>query len=573
MKTFTMRLFFKPTILVLLFFSALSYAQKNVYKMKPRPIIYNYLSAPDSLGVRHHLKKPLKNKRTFETQSKLPYPVIFIHGLNSGARTWDSFTNFIDLNFNLTFGGRFDISLNYNQDLGNANLDLYPTLGADIALYQPDVINNADYYYVNFAVNSSGEYDEITPDLSNQSAISKQGKALQLVIEIVLQLTNRDKVILLGHSMGGLAAREYLQNNNNWQLDDFPHVAKLATTGTPHGGSNAIGGEIFLVDYNSEAIRDLKKSSVFLEGGFESDVSPNYYNNDVNCNGITNDTFGILGLNQRSYYSDIDYSCVAGTALSIFGLGGDGAVTIDSAIWNNANAGYSNLTENIYTGFLLHNQLTSNVQTLMQALDEPGEVITSYEVFTNQQYIGFITEQSNSNYDFDLYKININNSGLYDFNIQNSYSSDLNFNIYDVNGTLVSVNYLTEGEVNTITLNLDFNLSPYYLEFYSLVASDDSYLYPYTYSIEENTLSTVDIIPNENFKLYPNPTKNLINFNNLKSKFENLEIYNVVGQLLNNITIDGSSLNSIDISSYEEGIYIFKFRKPNVLKTLRVIKK
>ena len=74
-----MRLFFKPTILVLLFFSALSYAQKNVYKMKPRPIIYNYLSAPDSLGVRHHLKKPLKNKRTFETQSKLPYPVIFIH--------------------------------------------------------------------------------------------------------------------------------------------------------------------------------------------------------------------------------------------------------------------------------------------------------------------------------------------------------------------------------------------------------------------------------------------------------------------------------------------------------------
>jgi len=86
-------------------------------------------------------------------------------------------------------------------------------------------------------------------------------------------------------------------------------------------------------------------------------------------------------------------------------------------------------------------------------------------------------------------------------------------------------------------------------------------------------LSTVDIIPNDNFKLYPNPTKNLINFNNLKSKFENLEIYNVVGQLLNNISIDGSSLNSIDISSYEEGIYIFKFRKPNVLKTLRVIKK
>ena len=58
-------------------------------------------------------------------------------------------------------------------------------------------------------------------------------------IYYVLQLTGRDKVILMGHSMGGLAAREYLQNPSNWQLDGQTHVAKLVTTGTPHGGSNA----------------------------------------------------------------------------------------------------------------------------------------------------------------------------------------------------------------------------------------------------------------------------------------------------------------------------------------------
>ena len=53
-------------------------------------------------------------------------------------------------------------------------------------------------------------------NLSNQSAIAKQGLALRNVIIYVMQLTGRDKVILMGHSMGGLAAREYLQNPSNW---------------------------------------------------------------------------------------------------------------------------------------------------------------------------------------------------------------------------------------------------------------------------------------------------------------------------------------------------------------------
>ena len=51
-----------------------------------------------------------------------------------------------------------------------------------------------------------------------------------------MNLTNKDKVILFGHSMGGLCAREYLQNSSNWQTDGSHHVAKLITRGTPHGG-------------------------------------------------------------------------------------------------------------------------------------------------------------------------------------------------------------------------------------------------------------------------------------------------------------------------------------------------
>ena len=48
----------------------------------------------------------------------------------------------------------------------------------------------------------------------------------------------------MGHSMGGLASREYLQNPDNWQADGDHHVAKLLTIGTPNGGSNTTGGSL-----------------------------------------------------------------------------------------------------------------------------------------------------------------------------------------------------------------------------------------------------------------------------------------------------------------------------------------
>ena len=109
----------------------------------------------------------------------------------------------------------------------------------------------------------------------------------------------------------------------------------------------------------------------------------------------------------------------------------------------------------------------------------------------------------------------------------------------------------------------------YYLEIYGTPVNISN-IKSYNFNLS-STLST-DNFELIEFVVHPNPTKNLINFNNSKSKFKNLEIYNVVGQLLKNINIVDSSQNSIDISSYEEGIYIFKFRKPNVLKTIRVIK-
>ena len=262
-------------------------------------------------GLSNNLKNITKNSNT----QNIPYPIIFIHGLNSNSSTWDEFQLEL-LQNGLNFGGYIDFINNDDNNYSTNKLvwtESEPEPEADIR-YFPDFeygFNVGDIYFLNFDIDNNGnlwfEDDLFDEMLSNQSAIAKQGVAIGKSVEMILAKTGRDKVILLGHNMGGLATK-YLQNTDNWQSDGLPHVAKLTTTGTPHGGSNALGSS-FGIEYKSEAIRDLKITD-FLEGGFESNVSSDYYNSDVNCNGFENDTFTLTGLNKRDYFSDIDYSCV-----------------------------------------------------------------------------------------------------------------------------------------------------------------------------------------------------------------------------------------------------------------------
>ena len=147
----------------------------------------------------------------------------------------------------------------------------------------------------------------------NQAAIVKQGYGLKIAIDAIIEKTHAKKVILVGHSMGGLAAREYLRNYFN------DNVAKLVTIGTPHGGANISNFREsvanFLspgVDFNSEATRDLRTSyyllppvdGIYLYGGNERDV-PDFYNSkDINCNNQFHDK--IQGLNYvRMRYIEI----------------------------------------------------------------------------------------------------------------------------------------------------------------------------------------------------------------------------------------------------------------------------
>ena len=135
---------------------------------------------------------------------------------------------------------------------------------------------------------------------SNCSAVAKQGYALGFVVADVLDWTGADRVVLLGHSMGGLAIREYLQRRTadgapRWWADpaaDGGHrVAAVVTYGTPHQGSNFVNFGLNCAD--TEATRDLRYSYLstgevapYLYGGGE-DIDAYWHNDDVDVLGRT----------------------------------------------------------------------------------------------------------------------------------------------------------------------------------------------------------------------------------------------------------------------------------------------
>ena len=451
------------------------------------------------LGTHYfYLSTPFAVTSASSHSSKTPYPIIFIHGLNSDDLMWNDFTNKLDTFCGLQSGGKMNFCLNYDGNNSNSN---FSTDYHDFTT--PTTLAVGDYYTVNFAVNPFGNYDTAvgsTPSifLSNQSAIFKQGRAVRDAIKHVIQVTGKDKVILVCHSMGGLASREYLENPVIWQADGENHVAKFFTIATPNGGSNAnfTGlGDLAGIDQHSEAIRDLHYyvallySGVYLGGGYEPTGLTDYYNNDINCNGITGDA--ITGLNEKYLPSDISYSCTIGTGSS---LGGDGVVATDRANINNY-PGYPYLPYvadtfidaqpgTIYSDEQTHTLLPKNFEMNMKGIDEDNSYTNDfpYHIDLNTSYYGFIQEQSHGSSttrDYDNYTFKLTQKGTLNIKIENIITSDFNLWLVDSgSSTALSTFPISSNQNGNIDVQIQLPIGKYILET-DAAPITNGYQYPY----------------------------------------------------------------------------------------------
>ena len=401
------------------------------------------------------------------SQRTIPNPIILVHGWTGSNETWTDFTSYLENKASLTIERsylNYNLDCDYNLSTSNLYTDVCDNTGT---------IGNKDVYVINFRSGSS---------MSNQSGVVKQGYALKFAIRKVLNATGADNVILLGHSMGGLAIREYLQNSSNWQSDGQHHVSKLATIGTPHMGSNTSGGILTNAftskDENSEAVRDLRESyfyssctragqaiqcpGVYLWGGQETRTwmktnalgGSSYYNIDVNCNGSTGEN--ITGLNQKSINTNLDFACVIGGPTF-----SDGIVSIES---QNLNSIYPNLAELFYwdcnksTGLICHTQEPKQAfLEMLQALDEPKKFPTPVKFGASNK--GFFTSQVNGSYtDRDDYSLYASQRGVLTFSAGSVVASNAVINISDPSGKLIA----SEVIGNSITKSIQISTAGYY---------------------------------------------------------------------------------------------------------------
>ncbi|WP_026726701.1 alpha/beta fold hydrolase [Flavobacterium sasangense] len=569
----------------LLFMSSIVFSQNERIEFKPRSADFEYFEyRNDSIFP---LKTPIQNTTSRVFESKLPYPIIFIHGLNSSSETWNTSTDYYDTQYGFTFGGRFDFCLNADNNNTTTNKNFYPTAGADIAAFE-SLVQNGDYFYVNFNVNPNGAVG--TTVLSNQSAIAKQGAAVRVAVQRVMEITGKDKVILVGHSMGGLASREYIQNTYNWQSDNKHHVAKLLTLGTPHGGSNASDNLLAFMtgtDVSSEAIRDLKttyyysgEGGHFLFGGLEvqnsssmndNSYSPDFYNSDINCNGIVGEN--IQGLNQKSIDNLIDFSCVIGRITNAFGsnITTDGVVPEPSSNMNTYLTGLTYPAKLFYfnSGYDIienHTELPGYPYQMMQGLDEPNFKELAYGIQTNKNYIGYTTVQNPTGADNDYFKFTVTDNVNAIVNVSSIVTSAMNGTILNSAGTAVGASQNNSGA----TISFTRTLAPgdYYLKLTSTSPTNTNYTTPYQFNI--TTTLSADDTSFESFVFYPNPVKDILNLENIT--LSKATVYSLLGQLIETKTFENATSNTLDLSSLESGIYLIVLENDSQQKTIKVVK-
>jgi triacylglycerol lipase len=193
------------------------YADTNSYLAVSSADNYVYYLGPNDTMLRNigDLSVWLKESGC----GAMPYPVIFVHGFVSSADTWALFRDYLINNAGWTFGG----------------VPAYDPASQTVAITcpsQPVACTGKDgnFYTLNFSDNQNLTFDA-------------QGGELSAIITAVLEANpGTTKVLLVSHSMGSLAAREYLQGlalmpNAGATIPYRDDVAKLITVGAPHQGS------------------------------------------------------------------------------------------------------------------------------------------------------------------------------------------------------------------------------------------------------------------------------------------------------------------------------------------------
>ena len=390
-----------------------------------------------------------------------PYPVVFVHGFTGSQASWEPFTGHPDVA--TIWGPRADV---FHAVL-NAYENEERIAGPDGVRDTPD-----DDVLVSFANRSNAlapgcvyasnwenfwNEDPANPLLevnsgdspgglfasesdSNEEAVQKQGYTLGRLIDAVLAANpGKDRVILVGHSMGGLAIREYLQRRDGagtpmwWVEPTAPgghRVARVLTVGTPHRGSNLFGNPFFddpgldgTPDINSAAVRDLRYNyfcficdgpAPYFWGGEEDGIAAGFHTDDVDLDGDETSTITGINIDGRDQgFGDAEDGTLDNPAMPLptdlhytwltsdMGTTGDGVVDITRQWIYDASGPIPSdgvpyrLADSLLTDSF-HLDQQEDTDAVIRGLDEPDYPVWAYALAVGPTYAATATVRSMS---------------------------------------------------------------------------------------------------------------------------------------------------------------------------------
>lgn len=548
------------------------------------------------------------NNQQQDIELRSPYPILFIHGLNSSnTDTWSSIYDYSEIYFR-----QLTQTLHYNL-----NRDLLSDRYIDDFVFCPNntPIRDGDFFVLNFKTYFSGGrciindvYYNSSISSSNESGITKQAVAIRDAITRILNVTGSKKVILVGHSMGGLAIREYLQRREGsipkWWIypneDDGHRVIKVATIGTPHLGiDNEISIPPFTPRPNTESRRDMRKfinqvRSPFLYGGNEF-ITSGFHNSDVNHNGVLGENIIGLNNNETSFNPSIplprninyhyhtssgcdapfnrlssQFVCLLNSLTG--GKEGDGVVNwLDQFLYRRTENTFIAQPEGVsdmLISRLSHLDQTKNIATTLYAINVPGPFRPSFEtqVLSSQNYRLTSSHllpisDGNSFYDIDEYKFNLNSNSAIDIYIRIAGYGEFSIEIWNSSGVLkFKESYIIFDQIYDIIETANLNAQgEYYIKF-TINSGFEFSPANYGFNITSTNPTNIENDPIENQSyIYPTIANNYINLVHNTTNSSTYFIYDIIGRLVSSGHTNNSGYdNRVDVSMLANGSYFIK---------------
>jgi hypothetical protein len=125
--------------------------------------------------------------------------------------------------------------------------------------------------------------------------------------------------------------------------------------------------------------------------------------------------------------------------------------------------------------------------------------------------------------------------------LENSYGEVIDYLVYDIEGSWPEDGFTGGTFFQLISPELDNHFAENWV----------------TTSITE-VMDTTESIESTEYDIYPNPTSGIVYIKALSYENSTVEVYSITGQLVTSVQLDNVGVGSLDLTSYQRGLYIIR---------------